>query len=84
MQEDANGRYYESSTFMALSFVLKRGIARDITYPLSGHFPSVGYYVENDDRAFERDAEIYRPFNIPNNISSGEIRLILERHGPLI
>jgi hypothetical protein len=67
---------------MALSFILKKGISRDVAYPLQGDFPFVGYCV--NDRDFERDAEIYRPFKVPVNIFSASIRRILEQHGPII
>jgi hypothetical protein len=80
--EYAKRKYYISSTYMGLSFVSREGIARDLSYPLEGRFPYVGFY--GDHRNFERQAEIYRPFRIPVNISSAAIRGVLERHGPIV
>jgi hypothetical protein len=37
----ADRRFYISSTYMGLSFVLREGIARDLSYPLEGIFPDV-------------------------------------------
>jgi hypothetical protein len=56
MHQDEGGSFYQSSTFMALSFILKKGISRDVAYPLLGDFPFVGYCV--NDRDFECDAKI--------------------------
>jgi hypothetical protein len=79
---DENGLFYRSSTFMALSFIVERGIPREAAYPLVGVFPYVGYYVH--DRDFERHVEIYRPFKIPLNIGAEAIRHVLETHGPIL
>jgi hypothetical protein len=85
MEKDEEGverNFYRSSTFLALSFIVKRGISRDIAYPFEGQYPDIGYL--GIDRDFERGAEIYRPFKVPVNIFSASIRHILEQHGPII
>jgi hypothetical protein len=48
----ADRRFYISSTYMGLSFVLREGIARDLSYPLEGIFPDVGCHGKH--RNFER------------------------------
>ncbi|MCI06364.1 cathepsin L-like cysteine proteinase, partial [Trifolium medium] len=58
MQQDDRGRYYESSTYMALNFILQKGISTDLSYPLVGNFPFVGYCAE--DKEFERPPTIYK------------------------
>ncbi|PNX96130.1 hypothetical protein L195_g019331, partial [Trifolium pratense] len=47
--------FYESSTYMALQFIIEEGIATELAYPLVGNLPFVGWYVAEDrDREFQR------------------------------
>ncbi|KAK2401562.1 hypothetical protein QL285_051145 [Trifolium repens] len=60
-------QYYKSSTFLALSFITKRGISLYDSYPFAGDLPTWRY--REDDRDFDRNAGIYRPFKVPIDVS---------------
>jgi hypothetical protein len=50
-------QYYKSSTFLALSFITKRGISLYDSYPFAGDLPTWGY--REDDRDFDWVSHIY-------------------------
>ncbi|CAJ2661278.1 unnamed protein product [Trifolium pratense] len=62
--------FYDSSTYMALQFIIEEGIATELAYPLVGNLPLVGWYVAEDrDREFQPIVAMIKDYLWPNPLT---------------